>query len=316
MFAVLGEVLVDLVTQQNTNQLNYYIGGGPYNSALALAKLGETVAFHFPISSDFYGQKVLVSMQENNIQYTYPYLSNLPTSLAICHLDEKGKAHYQFYRDGTAQRDIDEKALCLALPQQVDCLHTGTLAIAQSPDVDIIKRIVQKAKATGVIIAVDPNMRINCFADKNNYRENVLSILALADIIKMSDDDLVSLYPSLTKSEAISFCKKQFKNCLLTIITAGDKEIIAYGKYVSVKLKPMSLSQLGDTIGAGDCFTAGLLHQCKRQGLLNSQGLAKITCNELSNILTTADAVAHYNCRQKGCNPPYRSDIEPLLKSK
>ena len=309
MFAILGEALMDMVITKNGGELSAHFGGGPFNTALALSRLNEEVCFHYPLSQDYYGRRFQKLLDDDNITYSCPYISPRSTPLAMVHLDETGKADYRFYRHNTAERDLRLAALKDALPKNIKALHTGTLAIAEQPDAGIIADIIELAKSRGAVISIDPNIRERSFDDKAAYRDLVKDTLYLADIIKCSDDDASFLYPDMTTEKSVGRLFDDYKNTPLIVVTGGGKFIKAQSKQKTSEIKPQAKTIAGDTIGAGDCFIAGLLHQCNQLGLLFRGGLENITMEELENILHTADKVAGLNCQNFGCQPPNLVDL-------
>jgi fructokinase len=307
MFVVLGEALVDMVIK-DTSTVKTYFGGGPLNTAIALARLDEEVCFNFPVSTDYYGQKTLELLKDNNIKYIYPKLSELPTTLAMSSLDSEGKSTYQFYRNQTAQRDIDKELISCVVPKNTKCIHTGTLAIAEEPDVSIIESVLLNSKANDIVISIDPNIRANNFKDKDTYRKNVFKIMATADIIKLSDDDIEFLYPQKTLENSIQLLKQQFNLCSLLVITRGKNATIvsSFKHHIECQLDTIKVV---DTIGAGDCFIAGLLHALMQKSLLDKNSLKEIEKEQLFAVIKTANIVAGLNCTQNGCNPPYKTQV-------
>ena len=310
MFVVLGEALIDLVIQETGECINASIGGGPLNSAIALARLEQPVSYLYPLSYDFYGQKILRLLQENKINYACPYLSSYPTPLAMVKVDEKGVAHYHFYRENTADRDLQIQKLFDALPPKFDLLHTGTLAIANQPDVNIIEALIIESKKRGALVSVDPNMRPKNLRDKAQYIRNVSSILTFADLIKLSDDDAFCLYPDQSIETILSRLQIDYPLASLLVLTRGKDSISCHYRHKKYEHIPQFSQILGDTIGAGDCFIAGLLYKLNALGYLHQDKIKTIPDQQIKEILMIADRVAGLNTQRFGCQPPYLEEVE------
>ena len=309
MFAILGEALMDMVIKEDGHALDAHFGGGPFNTALALAKLEQKTYFHYPLSQDYYGRRFHNYLLQHDIIYSCPYVSPYSTPLAMVHIDKDGKADYRFYRHHTAERDLRLSCLMEALPKDIKAIHTGTLAIAEQPDSDIIKNLLKQAKSRGVVVSVDPNIRAKNFDDKDDYRRHVKQMMQLADIIKCSDDDVAFLYPKTDIESAINHLFADYQHVPLMVVTAGKDYIKAKAQKAHLDFIPQFTSIAGDTIGAGDCFIAGLLYQCHKQGLLSYAALANLNQAQLKDMITIADKVAALNCQTRGCNPPSLSQL-------
>lgn len=309
MFAIIGEALIDMVIDPNSNILKSYFGGGPLNTAIALARLQETVYYNFPISHDYFGTKTLDFLNQNNVIYSYPELSHLPTTLAISSINKEKKSKYQFYREHTAQRDFNETSLLSIFHKNITCVHTGTLAIADNPDIGIISTVLNYARQNKIVVSVDPNVRPNIFKDHNTYINNLFTAMSYADIIKLSDDDVYYLYPNCTIEEAVEKMQVQFKNCSLLIITQAEKPILAHTTNITISYQPSVVLDIGDTIGAGDCFIAGLLHGLQRNNILSIDALKTLSKEHLYTVISLASSAAQHNCKFNGCNPPYKEDL-------
>lgn len=313
MIVVVGEVLMDLITLSDGEKLSAHIGGGPFNCTLALARLKNDTGFLYPISTDYYGRRIKKFMEQNQIISICPYLSKHSTPLAITHINKNGEADYRFYREKTADRDLKIKKLLAALPKKIELLHTGTLAIANKKDNETVKQILNYAKSMGSLVSIDPNIREKNTQNKSEYRKRVLSIMKMADIIKVSSDDMRFLYPQKSSIEE-SFKKMcdEFSEVSLKILTQGKNTIIANYQNDWVEYCPEIKSIAGDTIGAGDCFAAGVIHQIKHLGFLSVEKINQMNKTNIKTIMKTASRVAGLNCMKNGCNPPFLDELNKL----
>jgi fructokinase len=191
MIAVCGEALIDVVERDGV--LEPIPGGGPFNTAVALGKLGASVAFLGAISGDRFGDRLVGCLDEAGVDTRYVLRRADPTPLAFVHAAEDGDHGYTFYLADTAYAD-----LCAAdlpeLPPEVRALAFGTLALAIDPPAGALE-VLMRRESRKRLIVLDPNVRPAVFGDREEYRRRFDSWIALADVVKLSDDDAEWLYP-------------------------------------------------------------------------------------------------------------------------
>ncbi len=319
MIVIAGEALIDLIERPQTVLPSAqgegersgatpalffaHHGGGPFNTAIALGRLQQDVGYVYPISHDRFGRELARQLQEAGVHHLIPQPSRLGTPLALVQLDERGQASYRFYRQGTADRDITAAALVAALPPVVDFFVTGTLAIAEEPDVSVLSDVIAAARARDALICVDPNLRPKAYESKTPYLDNVKRICARADIIKASSDDLAVLYPDIAPEHAATHLQQQ-SGAALVVITAGADGALAYTDQTSIAVAAYTPAAVVDTIGAGDTFLGGLLYGLGRHRIASRAALASLAASDLAEILNLASVAAGLNCAGAGCNPP------------
>ena len=118
MIAVTGEVLIDLITDSD-GCLTPRLGGGPFNTARAIGRLGLAVAFLGRLSADRFGRQLQASLEADGVTVAVPGLTDAPTTLAVVDLDPAGSPQYHFYLDGTSAAALEYPALAAALPAGV-----------------------------------------------------------------------------------------------------------------------------------------------------------------------------------------------------
>ena len=311
MFVVAGEALIDLIGPRGGPYLPYP-GGSPFNVAVALARLGVPTVFACPLSQDAFGDLLRKRLLTSNAQLLLPDPIQEPTALAIATLDSTGSANYAFYRQNTAERQVTPHSLCDALPSGVGIHHTGSNVLVDPQDREAWIALAKKAKDGGALISIDPNVRPMIIKDLAAYRHGLNLALALADIIKVSDEDLAVLYPQRDQDAAFQSLIDEQKPALAVLtLGAGGVRAVARSGQQAQQDAPLP-GTLADTVGAGDCLSAGLLFSLRRQDIRSAKQLADISTAELQKALRFAAMTAGINCLRDGCDPPSLDDVMAL----
>jgi fructokinase len=300
---VLGECVADTFADPGRSGLGELAlralpGGGPANTAVALARLGTPTRFLGRFSNDVFGTLFRDRLSASGVDLTGSVSAPEPSTLAVADLDETGQATYTFYADSAAdwQWTADE----LAATQQDDavCLHTGSLALVRQPGAGHIEDHLASAREH-VTVSVDPNVR-PLLVPPSAYRERLPRWCALADILRLSEDDLALLLPGAGLEEACDTWHAA--GAQLVVITLGGRGALASldGHRVTV---PTPAIDIVDTVGAGDSFTAGLLHRLAALGHLGGR-LDRLSLEEVADACSFATHVAAMTCSVPGANPP------------
>ena len=311
MILIAGEALVDMVAKSDNKQEFAAIpGGSAFNVACALGLLGATTTFACPISKDTLGDVLMNTMQRCGVS---PYLSQRTaahTPLALVNVNELGQPSYAFYREGTADRMLEPLNLQKSL-DGIHIMHITGFCLNEATDYRQWLKLVKQAKAEGAIISVDPNVRESLISDPDDYRERIKALLAIADVVKVSDEDLHYLYPDITLAAAVEKLKQLVA---LAIITYGAKGAEAYCAGKKSFEAAQKVEQLVDTVGAGDCFSAAYIYQLYRLEIFKAEQLAQLTKEQLSKVLIFASTAAAINCGRKGCQPPTVDEVNRKIE--
>jgi fructokinase len=288
---VVGEALIDLIPDSVGNQIPK-VGGGPANTAKAIARLGYQTSFIGGISFDSYGQMIEVELKASGVELELSMRSNQPTALAIATLDTQGAASYEFKLEDTATFAFDESWL----PQgESDVVHIGSVATILEPGAS---ELLTWASLQSAPIVFDPNVRPSIEGDKDKYRKSVERWIDVASIVKLSEEDLDWLYGDE------SVVKTWFdRGVSLVVVTRGEKGLSALGRDFRVDVPAVSVNVI-DTVGAGDTIGAILV-----EGLLE-HGLSELSGNALFSVLERAAKAAAITCSRAGANPPWKSELE------
>ena len=294
---VCGEVLIDLLPGEPERRA--VVGGGPANTAKALARLGHDVYFIDGISTDAYGVAARAELLADEVKLDLALTSDKPTCLAIVTLAEDRKASYEFKIDGTATFDFDLNWLPDPSVHKPNVLHIGTLVTIVEPGASVLYDwALQVAEFAPIVF--DPNIRPAVIADRKEYVRQVERWIEISSAVKVSDDDIYWLYPD----KSIDDVAKQWLTMgpELVVVTFGDKGLSGYrnGEKVSVDAKKVVVA---DTVGAGDTVGAILVEAIVEEGLANLRGQLLIS------KLERAAKAAAITVSRTGALPPGRDEI-------
>ena len=295
---VAGEVLIDLIP--NDDQYFAVVGGGPANTAKALAKLGVKTHFIDGISSDNYGQMAKAELLSVNVLLDYAQFSNKPTCTAKVTLSKSGSASYEFVIEDTATFDFSDQ--WLPDPQKIrpSLLHIGTLATVIEPGASVLFEWVQSVAQVAPIV-FDPNIRPAVLSNRGEYVKKIERWVAISTAVKVSDEDLNWLYPGKVIDEIVG--KWLEVGVQLVVVTLGDKGIVAYRKNEQISVDVVKVV-VADTVGAGDTVGAVLVEA------IVDNGLDRLTGEVLKTMLNRAAKAAAITVSRTGANPPSKAEID------
>ncbi len=295
---VAGEVLIDLIP--DADQYLAVVGGGPANTAKALAKLGVKTYFIDGISSDEYGQIAKAELLSSNVLLDYAQYSNKPTCTAKVTLDSLGSASYEFVIEDTATFDFSDLWLPDSQSLKPSLLHIGTLATVIEPGSSVLFEWAQSV-ATVAPIVFDPNIRPAVLGNRDQYVKKVEKWVAISSAVKVSDEDLNWLYPGKAIDE---IAKKWLEvGVELVVVTLGEQGITAFRKNEQISVDAVKVV-VADTVGAGDTVGAVLVEA------ITNNGLDNLTGEVLKRMLNRAVKAAAITVSRTGANPPSKEEID------
>jgi fructokinase len=295
---VVGEVLIDLIPEGADRKP--IVGGGPANTAKALAKLGIDTQFIDGISTDSYGQMAKDKLVSAGVKLNYVKYSDKPTCLAIVSLSESGSASYEFVIENTATFDFTSEWLPNPQTEQPSLLHIGTLATVIEPGASVLFEWAQSVAGVAPIV-FDPNIRSAVISDRKQYVAQVERLVAISSAVKVSDEDIKWLYPSLEIDQVVN--NWLIKGPSLVVVTYGDKGLTGYRKGEVVSVEAVQV-KVADTVGAGDTVGAVLVEAIIKDGLDSLAGV------RLETMLKRAAKAAAITVSRVGANPPTREELE------
>ena len=288
---VAGEALIDLLPGDDGSRIPK-VGGGPANTAKAVARLGYTTFLVGGISADEYGRAIEVELESSGVDLSLTYRGSESTALAIATLDESGAAKYEFELDGTASFAFHGSWLPEGEP---DVIHVGSVATILEPGASAL---LDWARSKSAPIVFDPNVRPSIQGNKDLYRASIERWIDVASIVKLSEEDLDWIYGNE------SVVKSWFdRGVALVVITRGDKGLSALGSDFRVDVPAISVSVV-DTVGAGDTIGAVIV-----EGLVE-YGLAGLSGDNLFLVLERAAKAASITCSRAVANPPWKAELD------
>ena len=310
MLCVGGEALVDLVPAPATGagELGALLplrGGGPYNVAVTLGRLGAPVRFLSRLSTDTFGDALLERLRVSGVDTSLVQRGDEPTTLAVAGIGPDGSARYSFHVDGTADRLVVDPG---ELPGDTTILSLGTLSLVLEPGATTYETVLRRHSARGGLTVMDPNVRPDVIADPAAFRARFASWLPDIGMLKLSVEDAAWLAGGtddvpgavrdwLTKGPAVA------------IVTHGAEGILAFTAAGEVVEVPTVAAEVVDTIGAGDTVHGALLHWLHRQGIATASAVRDVDTGGWAEALAFAASAAAVTVSRAGAEPPYAAEL-------
>ena len=302
-----GEALIDMLPRTTTNgepAFAPYAGGAVFNTAIALGRLGVPAGFFSGLSTDMLGEILADTLQASHVDTSLCARSNRPTTVAFVKL-VNGQATYAFYDENTAGRLLANTDLP-TLPDMVKTLFFGGISLVYDPAASTYEALQAREAATCVTM-IDPNIRPGFIAgNEAEYRPRIERMIARADIVKLSDEDLHWLLgagdPETLARQIIA---RGPQVVFITEGAAGARAITATkNRFIAAEAVTVA-----DTVGAGDTFNAGALAALHSAGALTKHRLAALTDAELDAALTLGTRAAAITVSRAGANPPWAHEL-------
>lgn len=301
MIVVAGEAFIDLVPDPGSEAaaadpaerpLHPRRGGGPYNTAVALARLGSASAFCSRISTDAFGESLLGDLRANGVHTGLVQRGPEPTTLAVASLGGDGSAEYTFYTEGSADRLFQ---LPDALPESARAISFGTCSMVLEPGATAYERLLRRESARGLLTALDPNIRAGLIPEPDAYRARFRGWLPDVTLLKLSaeDADWLGGTPAEWLADGPS----------AVVVTRGGDGLSVHTRDGAEYRVPGRKVDVVDTIGAGDTVNAALLHALAAQGHV-------LDGVDWPGVLDFAARAAAVTCSRAGANPPTAAEVK------
>jgi fructokinase len=299
-----GEALIDMLPRTSTlgeNSFAPYAGGAVFNTAIALGRLGAPAGFFSGISSDFLGQILIDELAASKVDTSACHIADRPCTVAFVKL-VNGQATYAFYDEETAGRMLQTDDLPKVT---ADALFFGGISLVAEPCGSTYEALMLREAPTRVCM-IDPNIRPGFIKDEASYRARIDRMLAAADIVKLSDEDLHWLMGAGEISELAN--RVLAMGPKLVCITEGAKGATGYSAAGAVFVAANRV-EVVDTVGAGDTFNAGVLASLSAAGLLTKSGVAALSEDAIRAALTLGGKAAAVTVSRAGANPPWAHEL-------
>lgn len=308
MILCCGEALIDMIptpTTVGTDGFVPHAGGAVFNTSIALGRLGVRAGILTGLSNDMFGQQLEEALKASQVDATHVITAGRPTTLAFVRLQD-GHATYSFFDENSAGRmlrldDLPE------VSNEVSSLYFGGISLACEPGAQTYAALLEREGKTRAVM-IDPNIRAQFIEDVDTYRARLNGMMALADIVKVSDEDLNWMMPGAQSLEAKVESLQALgpSVVILTRGSAGATGFLSDGSEVNV---PAQLVDIVDTVGAGDTFNAGVLAKLSELGVLQKAALKSLAAIVLEEALEHGARVAAVTVSRAGANPPWAEEI-------
>jgi len=299
MITVAGEALIDLILD-TSGCLDPRLGGGPFNVARAVARLGQPSAFLGRLSQDRFGRLQQADLEQHGVQILLETSPDAPTTLAVVDVDPAGVPGYRFYLTGTAAASVEPGQA--SLPPETTALHVGTLGLVMEPVATALEQLVSEVPA-GITVMLDPNCRPATITSRSAYLDRINRILRRVDLVKLSTEDLGFLFPGADADAAAAELLRRGPACV--VITDGAAAVRSFvaGHEICVDVPD---AEVVDTVGAGDAFGGAFLTWWVGNGLDRSDMSDPSTVRHATQAAVYASVV---NCTRRGAEPPWAWEL-------
>lgn len=308
MILCCGEALIDMIpspTEAGREGFVPHSGGAVFNTAVALGRLGIRAGMLSGISNDMFGQQLMAALKASHVDTSNVVASDRPSTLAFVQLTE-GQATYSFFDENSAGRMLELHEIP-ALSADVSVLFFGGISLACEPCADAYAGLLERDGGDRVVM-LDPNIRPGFIQDVARYRARIGQMIARADIVKVSDEDLNWMLPGVMSlpQKAGMLLEKGPSVIILTQGSDGATGFLSDGTEVRVAAEK---AQIIDTVGAGDTFNAGILAKLFDLDLLRKTELKTLPVQALEQALVNGARAAAFAVSRAGANPPWANEL-------
>jgi fructokinase len=302
LIVVCGEALIDVIHNGDGTERTLP-GGGPFNTARALARLGVPTSFLGHLSDDPFGRELAELLKTDGASLDLATFGPERTTVAMADVDSEGLAEYQFVVQGTSAPQLTLSMLPDRLSPEVNALHLGTLGMVLEPMASTLVEFIHRERGARVVM-LDPNVRAGLIPD-DVYRERLRDAVSRSTIVKASEDDLVWMFPGLGYRDAAE--QLLGSGVRLVVVTLGSAGSFGAHRDLRITVEAVPV-HLVDTIGAGDSFGAALLAWLHDNGHLEQD--LTLESDQLLAALQYACAAAAITCSRAGAEPPWKHEMQ------
>jgi fructokinase len=307
LILVAGEALIDLVPDsEGCESLAAHPGGGPFNAARTIGRLERPVAYLGRLSRDRFGQRLEALLADDNVRLDAVVRTEEPTTLALADIDPQGVARYRFYTESTSAAGLTPQDALAARPDDVQIVHAGTLALVLEPVASALEAVIERLSGDALVM-LDPNIRPDVITEPDGYRARLRRLLAMAHVVKVSEEDLDWLAPGRRSVDAVRDMLDG--GPAVGLLTRGASGALVITRTAEVAV-PSPRVEVVDTIGAGDAFGGGFV------AWWHARGLGRDDLGVIDTVVAATEfacLVAARTCAKPGAQPPRLSELEPGL---
>ena len=308
MFLVCGEALFDLFLESEEGPASAIYaaraGGSPFNVAIGLARLGERSGLLTGLSTDLLGQRLSAVLAAEGVSTAYAIATDRPTTISLVGLDTAGVPAYQFYKNGSADTGVAPADLPVLGPE-VTGLHFGSYSLAAAPVADAFAALA--AARRDRFVSLDPNVRPTVEPDMDVWRERLAVLFPLADLVKISREDLELLWPGM-RPETLA-ADLTARGVGLVVVTDGGEAAFGWTRSgLEASARPPRVRVI-DTVGAGDTFQAALVARLMRGPAGPKAALAGLDPQGLAALIGHAARAAAITCSRRGADLPRAAEL-------
>ena len=303
---MIGEALVDVIACGDRSA-EAFPGGSPLNVAIGLGRLGLPVRLHSSFGSDPFGELIAAHLTASGVQVTGGTRTSAPTSVAEASISPDGSATYTFSLRWDPRPSSVRATGLLAV-------HTGSIAAVLEPGASVVQYEVERLRSVATI-SYDPNVRPQLTRDSASTRERIAQLVAQADVVKVSEEDIAWLHPD--SDPACVARSWLLLGPAIVVITRGSEGAHAFTRAGEIEVAAPETS-VADTVGAGDSFMSGLLAGLADHGLLGRAREPLLRCIDLDttrSVLDFATRCAAVTVSRHGADPPTRNELAGCVAS-
>jgi fructokinase len=301
MIVVTGEALIDRIVQPDGSPVDHP-GGGPFNTARTIARLGVPVAFLGALSTDPSGTILRDALALDGVDLSLAVATDAPTTVAIARIDPHGTATYRFETDGTSATQLPVDAVRAALATRPAAFHLGTLGLVLEPLATALADALEDVPP-GTFVLLDPNCRAPAIADRGAYLARLLRVFRRVDAVKASRDDLDFLWPGMPV--AVAAHRILTAGPAAVLVTDGERPVSGFTTGWAFELD-VPYGPVVDTVGAGDAFGGAFLARWIERGFGRTELAVQSAVRDAVELAIRA---ASLTCGRSGADPPGRHEL-------
>jgi fructokinase len=302
-----GELLIDMISTTTgdlvaSDGFLKKFGGAPANTAMGLAKLGNSVMFMGKVGNDPFGHFLKKTLDDNHVDTSHLMLSGTSrTTLAFVALEENGERDFSFYRGAHEQITPDE----ISIDKEVFLVHFGSVTQTNENAHQATLKLIKLAREKGAIISYDPNIRESLWSSLDDAKKIILETAKLVDILRLNLGEALTLSGKETVEEAAEVLLTENLDAVFVTNSADGcyyKTKTSKGHIPTIEVHAV------DTTGAGDAFNAGY----NDARIKTEKPFSSMSKEEIESHLKRATAIASLTTTKKGAITAFPSEEEIL----